>query len=321
LKTQQAHSLGKDAALRRPRTAQRAVPTVWLNLVCLDAPLVAVAWLWLFARSFGVPLQIGNAVALFLTSWLIYLADRFADASTLKPGVPRSLRQEFCLRHREIWIATLALVSGFDAYVIWRTTSFQTCLVGAVVGLLALIYLVANHPFGQIWRSLPAKELAIGILFAAGTVVALMPHAFATPAFIISAVTFAALCAMNCISIAAWERDLDRAQGKVSIATLHPAITDRVALLCLSLAAASLVLAIVNRSAAAFFACVEVSALLLAYLNASSSVNAVVATALCRRQHAFVRRQSAVATTSDQRTALADLVLLTPVIAILLAAL
>src|SRR3954463_6509891 len=175
MKTEQAHSRG-GTRFRASSDMPKHVPSVlWLNLVCLDAPLVALAWLWLFARTFHVPLQIGNAVALFLTAWLIYLADRFADASNLKTGSPRSLRQEFCLRHREFWVATLALVAGFDAYVIWRTTALQTLLVGAIVGLLAVVYLVVNHPLGLIWRSLPAKELAIGILFAAGTVVALLP--------------------------------------------------------------------------------------------------------------------------------------------------
>src|SRR3982751_6419223 len=108
METQQAVSHGRDAALRRPWTAQRAVPTVWLNLVCLDAPLVAIAWLWLFARTFHVPLQTGNCVALFLTAWLIYLGDRFADAVSLPANLPRSVRQDFCLRHREIWISIVA---------------------------------------------------------------------------------------------------------------------------------------------------------------------------------------------------------------------
>ena len=301
MKTQQAHSPRLDSAV----AVEKYPVTVWLNLVCLDAPLVAVAWLWLFARSFGISLQLGNAVALFLTAWLIYLGDRFADAFTLKPGLPRSLRQQFCLRHREIWIATLALVAGFDAYVIWRTTAVQTFLVGAVVGLLAVIYLVANHPLGSIWRSLPAKEMAIGTLFAAGTVVALMPHRLVTPTFVGAVATFAALCSLNCISIAAWECDLDRAQGKVSIATLHPAIIQRVGQLCLALTGGCLMIAFLCRSAAAFFACVGVSSLLLGYLNASRSFKSV----------------AAIATTRDERTALADLVLLTPVIAIILAAL
>ncbi|HEY2139548.1 MAG TPA: hypothetical protein VGH00_05670, partial [Chthoniobacterales bacterium] len=168
MKTEQAHSTrGRSGVAPRrdlgtgafPRTAQRAVPTIWLNLVCLDAPLVAVVWLLLFARTFQIPLQKGNCLALFLTAWLIYLADRFADAISLKPDFPRSLRQRFCLRHREIWVATLLLLAGFDAYVIWRSTAFETFLVGAVVGVLALVYLVINHPLGLVWRSLPAKEL------------------------------------------------------------------------------------------------------------------------------------------------------------------
>ena len=270
-------------------------PLVWLNLICLDAPLVAIAWLWLFARSLGAPLQTGNTMALFLTAWLIYLADRFADAFTLKPGLPRSLRQQFCLGHREIWIATLALVAGFDAYVIWRTSAAQTFLVGAVVGLVAVIYLVANHPLGLIWRSLPAKEMAIGILFAAGTVVALLPGPRLTPGFVVAVATFAALCSLNCISIAAWECDLDRAQGKVSIATLHPGVIARVGQLCLGLAAGSLVLALLFRAAAVCLVCISLSALLLGYLNASGSFS----------------------TTSDERTALADLVLLTPLVVLL----
>jgi hypothetical protein len=263
--------------------------------------LVAIAWLWLFARSFGVAVQMGNAVALFLTAWFIYVADRFADASTLKPGLPKSLRQQFCLRHREIWIATVALVAGFDAYVIWQTTALETFLVGAIVGLLAVGYLVVNHPLGLIWRALPAKEIAIGTLFAAGTVVALLPHLPSVPTFPIAVVTFAALCSLNCIGIAAWERELDRAQGKVSIVTLHPAIMGWVGRLCFCLALGSLALAVLCRSAAQFFLCLSVSATLLGYLNASGSFKAVGA--------------------SDRRTALADLVLLTPVLSLIWAAL
>jgi hypothetical protein len=270
---------------------------VWLNLVCLDAPLVALAWFWLFARTFQVPLHAGNCLALFLTAWLIYLADRLADASSLKAGLPRSLRQEFCLRHREIWIAAVMLVAGFDAYVIWRTTALTTFLVGAVVGALALVYLVINHPLGLIWRSLPAKELAIGILFAAGTVVALLPKIPSSPGFVFAAFGFAGLCALNCISIASWERELDWEQRKVSVATRHPGIVRVVGKACVALAFAAVASAIVLRQSVPVFACISVSALLLMWLNKSTSLRV------------------------DERTALADLVLLTPVIALILSGL
>ena len=33
-------------------------PVVWLNLLCLDAPIVAVSWQWLFAHTFGAQLDL-----------------------------------------------------------------------------------------------------------------------------------------------------------------------------------------------------------------------------------------------------------------------
>jgi hypothetical protein len=70
------HSAGRQAepAWRRP--------FVWLNLVCLDAPLVAVAWQWLIASSLHLAVALADSAALFLTAWGIYLADRLADYST-----------------------------------------------------------------------------------------------------------------------------------------------------------------------------------------------------------------------------------------------
>lgn len=302
MKTEQAHSLlrGRDAVppRRDSRTAPRAVPTVWLNLVCLDAPIVAVVWLWLFARTFQVPVQLGNAVALFLTAWLIYLADRLADASSLQPGSLRSLRQQFCLRHREIWISALLLVGGFDLYVIWRSIAAATFFARSVVGILALIYLVMNHPRGLVWRSLPAKEIAIGLLFTAGTLVALLPGLSAvTISFAAAALAFACICSFNCISIACWERELDRAQGKVSFATCHPGVARQVRRICAGLALASFAWATIDRPVAPIFECVGASALLLVLLDVLPSTVG-----------------------EDQRTALADLVLLTPIIPLIVMA-
>jgi hypothetical protein len=268
-----------------------------VNLVCLDAPLVAVVWLWLFARTFQIPLQIGNCVALFLTAWLIYLGDRLADSASLNIGNLQSLRQQFCGRHRELWITVLALVAGFDAYVIYRTTALQTLVIGAVVGGLALVYLVLNHPLGRVWHSLPAKELMIGILFAAGTLVALLPPPPTVPiGFVVAAVFFAGLCALNCISIAGWESDLDRAQGKVSIATRHPRIARHAGRIALVLGSIAFAMATIFRFAAPLLVCIGASAMLLAWLNARPI-------------------------DVDRRTALADLALLTPLVPLIVKAL
>ena len=64
----------------------------WLNFLCLDAPLVAIAWQWLFARCLHVELANGSRLGLFLTAWLIYLIDRLVDTTLLAQGTPKSAR-------------------------------------------------------------------------------------------------------------------------------------------------------------------------------------------------------------------------------------
>jgi hypothetical protein len=302
LETEQAHSsntyslVGRGAALRRPRTARAKItPSVWLNLVCLDAPLVALAWLWLFARTFHVALDLGNCAILFLTAWMIYLADRLADALALSGEVPSSLRGAFCLRHRRAWSWTLAAIAIVDAGLIWRSTDATTFFIGAFVGAIALIYLVVNYSLGRLWSFLPVKEAAIGFLFVAGTLVGLLPDFPAvSSAFLLSALGFALLCTLNCISIAAWERELDLAQGKISIATRYPFLRRHLGKIALALALASFLGASLYSEAALIFGCAGASTLLLALLD-------------------FIGG----AIDQDQRTALADLVLLTPLVVLI----
>ena len=301
METQQEHSSntysapGRDAALRRPQPRAKITPAVWLNLVCLDAPLVALAWLWLFARVFHVTLDQGNCAILFLTAWMIYLADRLADALALPGRVKSSLRGEFCLRHRRAWSWTLLVIAIVDAGLIWRTTDARTFFIGALVGTVAIIYLILNYSLGRLWMILPVKEVAIGFLFAAGTLVGLLPSFPAVDfEFVFAALAFAFLCTLNCISIAAWERDLDVAQGKISIATRYVLVRRHLGKIAIALALASLIAPLIQHNAASIFGCVSASALLLALLD-------FVGEAIGR----------------DQQTALADLVLLTPLVVLI----
>jgi hypothetical protein len=272
-----------------------AIPAVWLNLVCLDAPLVSVAWLWLFARIFHATVQPINCAALFLTAWLIYLADRLADSCSLPKDGPRSLRHEFCLRHRPIWIGGLAVIAGADAVLIWNQLGPATIFAGALVGTLALSHLVLNYALGGAWPPLPLKEAAVGSLFAAGTLVALFPLSSPiTRSLVFSAIAFGLVCTLNCISIAFWERELDETQRKVSFATRFPGLGRHLWKFSIALAVGSGVAAVVCRGDAPILGCVGVSALLLALLD-------------------FLRGGIG----RDQRVALADLVLLTPLLALL----
>jgi hypothetical protein len=269
------------------RTVSRS-PLLWLNLVCLDAPLVAICWQWIFAHSFHLSVPVGHRAALFLTAWVIYLADRFCDSVSLATGQPKSVRQQFCLRHKSIWLVSIICVAAVDVIVVLRAVNYETAVPGAVLGAFTIVYLAINHARSEIWETIPLKEFAIGSLFAAGTLVGVTPHVFAERStMIFAAILFASLCSLNCVSIAIWERDLDRIQGKYSIATRWAHANSLPRLLFLLVLAGSVLLALFDPGAWPVVLCLGASGLLLGALL-------------------FVP------VSRDERTAFADVVLLTP---------
>lgn len=202
-----------------------ARPVLWLNRVCLDAPLVALSWQWLFARVFEVEITGAARAALGLTVWLIYLADRLADVTRALHLGALSDRHRFCSRRRHGWALALGLVACVWLVVVGCGLDRSLQIRGAILGAFSLLYLSVNLSLGRAWKFVPLKEAAIGTLFAAGTLLALVP---ALPAhatgFVFAFLLFAVLCFGNCVCIAAWERPLDQAQGKNSLATRFPQV-------------------------------------------------------------------------------------------------
>jgi hypothetical protein len=278
----------------RNENAARISPFVWLNLICLDAPIVAITWQGFFARSFHVSLTASSRAALFTTAWLIYLIDRLADAWSLDGNEPRSLRQQFCQRHRSAWLVAIGGLTLVDLWIISRQLDRATVQIGMAIGAISLLYLGLNYWLGKIWRFLPVKEICIGCLFAIGTLAALLPRVELSATFVAAFVFYTALCSWNCISIAVWECDLDRAQRKNSIATHWNGVR-------LFLKPGAFILAVFAIGAQSFRKelapvcyCIGISAALLGVLDSLGEI---------------VRR--------DERTALADLVLLTPLFLLL----
>ncbi|MDQ6808245.1 MAG: hypothetical protein M3Z64_02290 [Verrucomicrobiota bacterium] len=273
-------------AATRPKACP---PICWLNVVCLDAPLVAIAWQALFAETFRVELEGAMRAALFLTAWLIYLADRFADSLSLGQPARLSLRQEFCVRHRIGWLGLLAIVAATDAWVVVKYLDAAVFRLGVVCGLAAIAYLAINA-LSQLWRIIPLKEITIGSLFAAG--VTLVPAARGGDTkdhALLACSVFAVVCALNCMSIAAWERELDSEQGKASLGTWSPALVRSVPIVCVVVGVA---IAGLTPLAPRLFGALAVSAFFLAVLGTRAK-----------------------ALSTDTRTALADLAMLTPLIA------
>ncbi len=269
-------------------------PVIWLSLLCLDAPTVAVAWQWLFARTFGAELNFSLRALLFLTAWLIYLADRFADTIRLPADAPISLRHQFCREHMIGWWVAIVIAFLVDLSLALRTLDLQMLFLGGTLAAICGLYLFVNHSLGGRWRPLPMKEKAIGILFAAGTTLAVIAELPGlTIAFGVGVLLFAILCTYNCLSIAAWERELDAAQGKATFMTSWPLAARALKTIGYALTLVALCFAAFWRFASPLWLCLAGSAFLLVRLNLSDHLQ------------------------RDRRTALADLVLLTPLAALL----
>jgi hypothetical protein len=261
-------------------------PLTWLSAICLDAPVVAVTWQWLFASAFGAIVALPNRLALFLTAWLIYLADRFADCVSIAAGTPMSARQRFCAKHQAISIVLILLLVVIDSSICLTLIEPRTRVIGSAIAGAIAIYLALNHFAGWIWQRLPVKEMIVGFLFASGTLAPINCTEFR---FVVSAILFGILCSLNCLSISVWERDLDIAQGKESFATGHPQLLWLPQAACLGLGVLALGMAI-GSDGRIISLCLTSSAIFLAFLNRVSCLP------------------------RDERVALADIVLLTPLV-------
>jgi hypothetical protein len=232
-------------------------------------------------------------VALFLTAWLIYLVDRLADALSLQANYPRSVRQDFCLHHKKLWLGLIPAIGLVDAAIVLLRLNRDVLISGACLSGIAAVYLAVNYAFSEVWEVIPLKEITVGFLFSAGTLLvpvrnfALIPTTVGRSSALLAMMLFAILCSLNCMSIVVWERDLDRAQRKHSIATRCPGIAVPIRVFCIVVAVATLSLAIAASSLLPLGMSLSGGAALLGILHFIS-----------------VER--------DERSALADLVLLTP---------
>jgi hypothetical protein len=185
----------------------------WLipNLLSLDAPLVAVAWLYMFAKTWRVEyLPWGAYISLGLMVWLIYVVDRLLDAS-IRDGSPDKLqaRHDFHRKHRRRF-GVLAVAAGVAALVLVITgmpvTVYSYAIVAAIMvaGFFTLSIYPTTGP-----NDLPyGKNILAGISFAYGT--AILAHAYTgfdkqdllkSPELI----CFAVLCILNISAIDLWE--------------------------------------------------------------------------------------------------------------------
>ncbi len=195
------------------------VPTVprkpwWLypNLLSLDAPLVAMAWLYIFAKTWRVDYHPWEAyVSLGLAVWVIYVADRLLDAS-IHTGTNGRLeaRHAFHQEYRKFFVIGAGIASVTALFLVVRymqSPIYHYLLIGAV--LVAGFFGLSMLSSQEVDEIPHTKNILAGVTFAFGT--AMMAHHY-LPAFGIyemlgsrEFLCFAVLCMLNISAIDLWE--------------------------------------------------------------------------------------------------------------------
>jgi len=177
---------------------------LWLNLLSLDAPLVALVWQDFASYCFNSTLRPVGRWSLGLTVWGIYIADRLIDVR--KPAsASESVIHGFYREHCRLWHSLLTIVVLADVCIALLLLRPAVLEHGLIVGAAVAIYLTgfAALRIGGTWTKRPFAA----ILFTTG--VFLVAFTFAGdqwPPLVWPAISFCTLCLGNLLLIENWER-------------------------------------------------------------------------------------------------------------------
>lgn len=183
---------------------------LWPNLLSLDAPLVAVAWFWMFTKAWRVvwlpdllPLLVGCAV------WCVYVGDRLMDVREKAAGGPRtSPRHQFHAKHRKL-LTVLLVIGGVVCVSILAVLPLSLWAHGALILLFVITYFFVSLLYDG--EGIPVvKNFFAGMTFSYGTAVGIhfyRPESDLFYFFLKSpeVILFGFLCVLNMTAIDIWE--------------------------------------------------------------------------------------------------------------------
>jgi len=183
---------------------------LWPNLLSLDAPLVAVAWFWVFKEVWLVKYhQPSLPWFLALVVWCIYVGDRLLDERMAQMGSRRETpRHEFHRRwRRPLTVALLigVLTSMALLYLQGRgLINHGLFVLGPVAGYFVVSFYDAGRGVSYF------KNILAGLAFGYGTAVGVHFHGrdnhnlldlWLAP----EVIAFSVLCILNMTAIDHWE--------------------------------------------------------------------------------------------------------------------
>jgi hypothetical protein len=147
----------------------RTRPWLWPALLSLDAPAIAVLWLLLFSRALGVGVPRTETAVLAMAVWLIYVADRILDSFRESEREPLAPRHWFYREYRAAFVAPFCAILLLAAWLAWTRLDERTLRGGVALAAMVAAYFGVVHLSGNRAQQWFPKELAVALLFCAGT--------------------------------------------------------------------------------------------------------------------------------------------------------
>lgn len=184
---------------------------LWMNLLSLDAPLVALVWQDFLARIQSSPLRPAGRWTLGLTVWAIYLADRLLDVRHTATEV-ETTRHAFYRRNRLFAMVLLAMVLLVDVVIALQWLRPAVFDNGLLVALAVSGYLVV-FPAWRI-RARRWKQPMAAVLFTTGVfIVAWTWTAQPWQVLLWPALALALLFAGNMVMVETWKPGMSTGAG------------------------------------------------------------------------------------------------------------
>lgn len=204
----------------RPHPAERKNsvlrPLVLWHLCSLDAPSVAFVWSLSFAWAMGVRLAAWVPVLQVLAVWTVYVCDRLLDArSAFESQQYLRLRERhfFHWRHRRAFLPLAICAACAAGGLVLAFMPIMARERNSVLAAACLAYFARVHSGQRSKPFLPAfltKELLVGILFTTGCALPVFGALWASHStsiwLLLCVGTFFALLGwLNCRCIDGWE--------------------------------------------------------------------------------------------------------------------